>query len=113
MKHLNIVCLIVLVTATVACTKTNKTQYVGVWKATNVSLDGKTWDKTVLPEEEMTLTIAKDNTMTMKMGDYEETANWSVNKKGEIVMAEQTATLDDAGNLVAEHNGMTVRFERD
>ena len=46
------------------------------------------------------------------MGDFEETANWHTDDKGDILMGEQTASLDDAGNLVAELNGMLVRFEK-
>lgn len=112
MKHLSIICLIVLVAVTSACNKTQKTQYVGEWKVTNISPDGKKWDSTILPDEEMTLTIDKNKTVKLKMGDFEETANWHTDDKGDILMGEQTASLDDAGNLVAELNGMLVRFEK-
>ena len=112
MKHLSIICLIVLVATTIACNKTQKTQYVGEWKVTNVSPDGKKWDSTILPDEEVTLTLEDDMTVKLKMGDFEETANWHIDDNGNVIMGEQSASLDDAGNLVAELNGMLVRLEK-
>ena len=79
---------------------------------TNVSPDGKKWDSTILPDEEVTLTLEDDMTVKLKMGDFEETANWHIDDKGNVIMGEQSASLDDAGNLVAELNGMLVRLEK-
>lgn len=79
---------------------------------TNVSPDGKKWDSTILPDEEVTLTLGDDMTVKLKMGDFEETANWHIDDKGNVIMGEQSASLDDAGNLVAELNGMLVRLEK-
>lgn len=79
---------------------------------TNVSPDGKKWDSTILPDEEVTLTLEDDMTVKLKMGDFEESANWHIDDKGNVIMGEQSASLDDAGNLVAELNGMLVRLEK-
>ena len=102
MKHLRLfaVLAIIALIAIISCTNKQKTQYVG------------TWDETVMPEDDMTITINNDGTLLMTMGEYNEEDQWVIDKDGNIIMGEQPATIDDNGYLVADHNGTIVRMKR-
>lgn len=114
MKHsLRLTILAALVCfAAVSCSNKHKAQYVGEWYATDISMDGEHWDKSLLPEDEMSITINANGTLLQKMGNFEEEEHWRIDKDGSIVLGEQRATVDDNGYMVADHDGMIVRLKK-
>lgn len=114
MKHLRLLAVLAIIAliAITSCTNKQKTQYVGTWILSGISLDGENWDETVMPEDDMTITINNDGTLLMTMGEYNEEDQWVIDKEGNIIMGEQPATIDDNGYLVADHNGTIVRMKR-
>ena len=84
----------------------------GEWRLVDVSVDGKHWDKSLLPDEDMTITINNDGTLLQRMGDFREEGSWHVDKEGAIVMEDQSAAIDDEGYLVAEQNGLISRLAK-
>ena len=113
MKHLRLIASLAIIAliATTSCSN-KQTQYVGTWTLSGISLDGENWDETIMPEEEMTITINNNGTLLMNMGEYSEEDQWTIDKDGNIVMGEQIAKIDDDGYLVADHNGTIVRMKR-
>lgn len=111
-KSLKLLILTCITLTIAACTDKQKSQYVGEWLMTDVADKGQTWDKSLLPNEEMTLTINADGSLFMKMGEYNEKAYWHLDTEGNIVMAEQVAEIDDEGHLIADHDGLLVRFSK-
>ena len=100
------------VVGAISCTNKQKTQYIGQWILSDISLDGKHWDKSLMPDEEMTITISPEGTALQCMGEKKEEVRWNIDDNGNIVMGEQMASIDDEGYLVADHNGTIVRLAK-
>ena len=114
MRHLptTFVCAALLSLLAISCSGKKQTQYVGEWVLAGISLDGKHWDEGLVPDDGMTITINANGTLVMCVGDFSEQARWYVDDKGDIVMSEQHASIDDEGYLVADHDGMIVRMTK-
>ncbi len=114
MKKTKVFVLFAMVTVLTAlsCSNKQKAQYVGNWVLTDISLDGKHWDKTLMPDEEMTITINAEGTALQCIGEMSEETRWHIDDQGHIVMGEQLASIDDEGYLVADHNGTIVRLSK-
>lgn len=109
---LMVICAALVCVFAASCSNKQKSQYVGDWTLSDISLDGKHWDKSLMPEDNMTIAINGDGTLNMSIGDVREDARWYIDDNGNIVMGEQIASIDDEGYLVADHNGTIVRMAK-
>ena len=107
-----VVCAALVCVGAVSCSNKQKAQYVGKWTLADISLDGKHWDNSLVPDYETILTINADGTLEYCSGDFREDSRWHIDEKGNIVMAEQIASIDEEGYLVADHNGTICRMKK-
>ena len=111
-KRLLLVATAAVLTMALACTNKQKEKYIGTWHLCDISVDGQLWDDSTLPDDEMTLAVNGDGSVVLNIGEYNEKDFWHVDDQGRLVMAEQTAIIDENGYLIAEHNGTLIRLAR-